>query len=294
MRKHYLFLIACFFVFVAAISIFSIPGPQGASVFQAAHAESDCENYRQNHTKWPLTGYHLLSGCTCMACHKGGIWLGTPTTCKDCHDGTRALGKTTGHIPTNQQCETCHTTTSFATASMNHINTAGTCSTCHNGSYLSANAMKKPSGHIPTTLECDSCHTTTRNWGATWTHQGVEPGTCSTCHNGNIQTGKPSTHIPTSLECDTCHKTYGSFTDIMSHTNIHTAVTSCEACHNGVYIAQGAIGKTVTHPATPNNCANCHNITGFPCKSGLNMLDELINKVVGISPDGSCKIKLFS
>src|SRR5437899_5723283 len=45
----------------------------------------------------------------------------------------------------------------------------------------------------PTTASCDTCHRTTAWKPATFSHAGVVPGTCATCHNGSRATGKPAT-----------------------------------------------------------------------------------------------------
>ena len=244
-------------------------------------ADSICEGYRPLHTTFGLTGYHATSLCSCSSCHLSGVWKGTPTTCTGCHSGTRppAKGKTTGHIPSTAECSVCHSTTVFSGATMVHNATtspAGGCATCHNGSFTSQNAVGKPSDHVATTLSCDACHSTS-NWnGARFSHIGVVVGTCATCHNGTNAMGLPSNHIPTgAASCDTCHKNgYSSFA---GGVYTHTGTETCENCHTGNYL--GATMKNAIHPVTPNNCSNCHSITGWPCRTGKNEKLELIKKI---------------
>jgi Cytochrome c7 and related cytochrome c len=233
-------------------------------------ADSICEAYRPLHSTYGLTGYHATSLCSCSSCHLSGVWKGTPTSCATCHSGTRppAIGKTVQHIPSSAECSTCHTTTVFSNATMVHNATTsppGSCATCHNGAFTSQNAVGKPRDHPVTNLSCDACHSTS-NWnGARFSHIGVVIGTCATCHNGTNAMGLPSNHIPTgAASCDTCHK--AGFSSFAGGVYTHTGTETCENCHVGNYL--GASPKPAVHPTTPNNCSNCHSITGWPCRTG--------------------------
>jgi hypothetical protein len=205
--------------------------------------------------------------CSCDSCHKGGIFKGTPSSCKACHvAGGRASSIAPAtHIPTGGvECASCHATSAWNPANMQHsaVNSIN-CDTCHNGSFRSSGASGKDSEHITTTLTCSTCHKSTNNWDATFTHQGVVPGTCSTCHNGSSAKGKNATHIPTSTSCDSCHLNYNTFSGAaMNHVGI---TGGCETCHNGVI----ASGKTATHPSTPAACITCHTVgNNWICKTG--------------------------
>jgi len=91
---------------------------------------------------------------------------------------------------------------------------------------------------------------------ATFSHAGVAPGTCATCHNGTTAKGKPANHIPTTQSCDACHKTT-SWDANFSHTGVVPG--TCATCHNGVY----AKGKPKDHPVTTQSCDACHTTKTF-------------------------------
>ena len=74
--------------------------------------------------------------------------------------------------------------------------------------------------HVPTTASCDTCHRTTGWTPATFSHTGVTPGTCATCHNGTTARGKTANHVPTTASCDTCHRTTGWTPATFSHTGV--------------------------------------------------------------------------
>ena len=90
-----------------------------------------------------------------------------------------------------------------------------------------------------------------------FTHQGVTPGSCMTCHNGRTAPGKPANHLPTNLSCDSCHRT----TAWKPATFTHNAVApgSCLTCHNG----QTVSGKSASHFVTTRSCDACHRTTAW-------------------------------
>ncbi|MEQ1718897.1 MAG: hypothetical protein ABL907_23415, partial [Hyphomicrobium sp.] len=81
--------------------------------------------------------------------------------CASCHNGTTAMGKNNGHLPSTQPCETCHRSTlTFSGASMSHTGITTGCANCHNGTI----AEGKPNDHPRTTAPCESCHKSTKSW----------------------------------------------------------------------------------------------------------------------------------
>lgn len=204
---------------------------------------------------------HIPTTANCNSCHRTTSWSPArfthagiaPATCAKCHNNTVATGKPSSHLPTTLACDACHRTVAWAGASFRHIGVApGTCATCHNG----VQARGKPAAHISTTASCDSCHRMgVPNWvlvSGGYTHAGIAPGTCITCHNGNKATGKAASHVPTTASCDTCHRTTGWIPATFSHTGV-TAGT-CATCHNG----NTARGKSSTHVPTTASCDTCH------------------------------------
>lgn len=149
----------------------------------------------------------------------------------------------------SQRCESCHVNGTFK-------GTPRDCKTCHTGGsrFSRANTVS-PANHIPfpATQGCESCHGTQGFSGAKFSHSGVQPGTCQTCHDGVRATGKSATHIVTRAACDTCHKTT-SWTGARPDHSAFGATTSCASCHNG----STASGKLGNHIPTSANCLSCH------------------------------------
>ncbi|MDX2251106.1 MAG: hypothetical protein NW202_02365 [Nitrospira sp.] len=141
-------------------------------------------------------------------------------------------------------CERCHVQGLFR-------GTPTQCMQCHSPGGRVVSTFK-PANHIPTTINCNSCHRTTGWMPAFFTHNGVKPGTCSSCHNQSTAVGKPVTHIPTTMACDSCHKTVSWMGAAFKHHGI--APGSCMACHNGVQ----ARGKPASHMSTSASCDSCH------------------------------------
>ncbi len=226
----------------------------------------------------------------CSTCHTNfSSFLGarydhygvTPGTCGNCHMGQNpnvTSINTSTHIPlpAGTTCDTCHSTITFKGVWFHgippwNVSTAPmTCSTCHSGSYPAA--IGKNPTHIPTTDDCISCHTQantssfTTFTGAAFSHNGLPPGTCGTCHSINS-----ATHIPQSAgnACDTCHTNAitglpGSATPTFLNVIFHQTTVganptgSCTTCHSGSYISVGALAKNLGHLATTADCGSCH------------------------------------
>ena len=147
------------------------------------------------------------------------------------------------------RCETCHVN------GLLH-GTPRECAMCHMaGSMFSSSYM--PVQHIPTTSPCTICHRTVSWTPAFFRHQGVAPGTCTSCHNGVTASGKPSKHVVTTASCDSCHRTSAWTPAGFSHANV--APGTCINCHNG----STATGKSANHIATSAPCDSCHRTTAL-------------------------------
>jgi len=121
------------------------------------------------------------------------------------------------------RCESCHIQGVFR-------GTPRDCATCHmQGNRMGASA--KPMRHIPTAAPCDSCHRTTGWTPASYSHAGISPGSCQSCHNGTISTGKPNGHVLTAASCDSCHRTTAWTPAGFNHAGVVPG--TCTTCHNG-------------------------------------------------------------
>jgi hypothetical protein len=147
------------------------------------------------------------------------------------------------------RCDSCHQRGVFK-------GTPTRCAACHTvGSRVASVVM--PKNHIPVTQPCESCHNTSTFAGARFTHVGIAPGTCATCHNGSQAPGKPAGHVVTSLSCDACHRTSSYRPAFFNHASVIPG--SCASCHNGT----SARGKTTNHVVTTASCDTCHRTTAW-------------------------------
>jgi len=91
-----------------------------------------------------------------------------------------------------------------------------------------------------------------------FTHTGVTPGACASCHNGTTATGKPATHFVTTRSCDVCHKPTG-WTPVMAYRHQspfykqHSSSVTCKSCH----YANSEVMPWKFAAYKPN-CAGCH------------------------------------
>jgi len=136
-----------------------------------------------NHSQFfPLQGVHATQPCS--ACHRNGVYKGTPRTCVGCHlpkyQGTRDPNHAAAGFPTT--CDTCHraTDTSWSQGRFNHTwfpitsgrHAGNPCSACH-----------QSSGNFQS-FTCLTCHTRAETDSH---HQGragyrYESTACYTCH----------------------------------------------------------------------------------------------------------------
>jgi len=144
------------------------------------------------------------------------------------------------------QCDRCHVQGLFR-------GTPRQCMQCHSPGGRLVSTFK-PANHLPTTVNCESCHRTTAWRPAFFTHNGVQPGACSTCHNRSTAVGKPANHIQTTMACDSCHRTVSWAGAVFRHQGVNPG--TCLSCHNGVQ----ARGKPAGHIQTTASCDNCHRI----------------------------------
>ena len=146
------------------------------------------------------------------------------------------------------RCESCHIQGLFK-------GTPRDCAICHMAGRMGATA--KQNGHILTAAPCDSCHRTTAWIPAHFSHTGIQPGTCLSCHNGSTASAKPGGHIATTVSCDSCHKTLTWAGARFEHSNVVPG--TCMTCHDG----SSATTKPVQHVTTTASCDSCHRTTAW-------------------------------
>jgi hypothetical protein len=109
---------------------------------------------------------------------------------------------------------------------------------------------------IPTVPGATGSDGTGTGVSAPFTHVGVVPGSCTTCHS--IAGGapvKPANHLPTNLSCDACHRTSSWLPALFTHTV--AAGQACASCHTGNW----ATAKPAAHMLTTRTCDTCHHST---------------------------------
>jgi len=203
----------------------------------------DIVNYRTGHRLW-LIVLMLLSGFFATS-----AFAANGASARTAFNHSKSGFPLTGaHQQTD--CATCHIQGVFK-------NTPRQCQICHSpGSGRATTA--KPATHIPTSAPCAQCHNSTVTWsGARFSHTGIAPGTCTSCHNGSQAKGKPANHVQTTLACDACHRTSAWIPATFSHASV--APGTCGTCHNGTQ----ARGKPANHIQTTASCDQCHRTTAW-------------------------------
>src|SRR3546814_11782511 len=105
--------------------------------------------------------------------------------------------------------------------------------------------------------DCSECHRNDAWAPATFNHDEVASGTCTTCHNGTIAAGKNASHLPTTTSCEQCHRTTAWTPATFTHNGV--AAGGCTTCHNGTIAA----GKNASHLPTTASCDQCHRTTAW-------------------------------
>jgi hypothetical protein len=180
-----------------------------------------------HNTAFPLVGAHVQQ--TCVSCHRGNVFRGTPRECVGCHRADYERTTAPSHVVAGfaTACESCHRpadgtwrtgfnhnavfalvgTHAQRTCASCHLNntyrgTPRDCAGCHRSAYDRTTSPNHAAAGFPTS--CESCH---RASDATWqqgtfSHRfpitsGPHRTSCSTCHQGGS--------FPT-FTCLTCHE----------------------------------------------------------------------------------------
>jgi hypothetical protein len=219
----------------------------------------------------PSASTHVPTvGITCEKCHSPAVF--TSFACMN------MKGNTTAHTAVaSATCESCHeypyvwygVTIRTPGSSSHHGRKAGQdciSSGCHKTSYsgFSTEARVRPvmrsavNAGMPRVLP-DGMPELTLGAGAAqgFDHQGVLPGQCQTCHNGQAAKGQPVKHLVTRASCDSCHRTTAWVPAQFSHQGVLPG--QCQTCHNG----SSATGKLSGHFVTARSCEACHRTIGW-------------------------------
>jgi hypothetical protein len=243
-----------------------------------------------SHSTFTLAGVHATQPCA--ACHKGGVYKGTPRDCYTCH--LTDFQSATSPVPHNgfpTACDSCHRYTDSTWAQKSAFSHAAyfplagahvtaPCAQCHkNNNYLTVpknpcsachladyQTAISPVNHVaaafPTT--CDTCHRFSDTlWSqavfthSTFTLAGVHATqACAACHKGGVYKGTPR-------DCYTCHLTdFQSATSPVPHNGFPTACDSCHRYTDSTWAQKSAFSHNAyftlagAHVTAP--CAQCH------------------------------------
>lgn len=199
--------------------------------------------------EFPLTGKHASTACA--ACHVGGRYEGTPSTCVACHGDQRPAEP--DHTALPEACQACHNTAAWRPAALDH-------------------EQFFPLTGRHATAECGDCHTDGRFSGT--------PRECIGCHADDRARVADPPHDSLPEACQACHSTTAWRPAALDHNQFFPLVgqhaeAACEACHtNGRYAGtpRACVGchaddkaRAVEppHGGFPDTCETCHTATAW-------------------------------
>jgi hypothetical protein len=201
---------------------------------EKCHSPTVFTNFSGMNMKGNTPAHVAVGAATCITCHEGGPpaykWYGVTIV-------TRAVGHEKRKA--GQDCIACHskvyTKWSGAAARVRPMmrGSAGTVS----------QRFLPGIGLTAGLLEGDT---------SVFSHAGVEPGQCLTCHNGQIASGLPPVHKQTRMSCDNCHRTTAWKPAQFTHQGVLQG--QCLTCHNSVV----ASGRPAGHFVSMRSCDSCH------------------------------------
>jgi hypothetical protein len=202
--------------------------PAAGVACEKCHSPSVFTNFSGMNMKSNATAHNAVSAATCMSCHERPyVWYGVKIKVRD----------SANHFA-GQDCDGsgCHTISTF--------NKAAKVRPLMRGAAGTASQRFLPGvGMTQGLLAGDS---------SVYSHAGVTPGQCKTCHNGQVATGLPAVHSQTRLSCDNCHRTTAWKPAQFTHQGVVQG--QCQTCHNSVV----ASGRPAGHFVTTRSCDTCH------------------------------------
>jgi predicted CXXCH cytochrome family protein len=192
-----------------------------------------------NHTSGAFMTYTSRGSSTpkCVTCHAP-----SKTTWYKVTLSTETMGSHQGSS-TSSDCIQCHSTSNFGGAAAAAVSTSRRPSM-----RFSAGPELRPGAGAPAGTGTGGGVTT-----QPFTHVGVLPGGCASCHGaGGSATPVPANHLPSNLSCDACHRTSAWLPALFLHNGV--AAGSCGSCHTGSW----ATPKPANHMITARTCDTCH------------------------------------
>ena len=175
------------------------------------HTPNYFDSHTHSHTVALGTG-DLSNGTSCGVCHVVSNWTQINGTehnvatngagsCATCHNSTTQTVVNVIAAGNAANCLDCHTDKNVAHGSVDHVannlvTLTSPCNDCHNPGSAANATVEVTHGN-----NCNLCHTAS----IPDLQNGLQAGTCATCHGGNVQTAHPN--------CTTCHGEPPSGTD---------------------------------------------------------------------------------
>jgi hypothetical protein len=206
------------------------------------------------HTNGPFMTYTRGSGSSntgsstpkCVTCHapSGAKWYGVSFS-------TATMGSHHGSS-TTADCVDCHSPTGGFAA------TAAAAARAVQAKVKTTTGVTvRPTGS-PATSGSSSGGTKTLAGTGPFSHLGVSPGSCVSCHSARGgASALPGGHLPTTLSCDACHRTTAWTPVTYAHAGVGPG--HCASCHAGP--GTWAPPKPAGHFVTMRSCDVCHHST---------------------------------
>jgi hypothetical protein len=208
--------------------------PVGAVACEKCHSPTVFTSFAGMNMKGNTTAHNAVSTSTCISCHEGTpkfVWFGVNIVTRPVgHEGRK----------TGQDCvgSGCHR------LSYSQFVTEARVRPVLRSAINVSNPRLLPDGLGLSPADPSRA--------APFNHQGVNPGQCQTCHNGQVAKAMPGKHVATRMSCDSCHRTTAWTPAQFNHQG--TLAGQCQACHNGSLAA----GKAAGHFFTSRSCDACH------------------------------------
>jgi len=222
---------------------------------ESCHKPTDPDWLRAttSHTSFALVGVHATQPCA--ACHRNGVYAGTPRDCYSCHQANYNQTTNPNHAAAGfaTTCDGCHKASdpnwlaaayAHTTYSLVGVHATQPCSACHRSNVYRG-----------TPRDCYSCHQANYNQTTNPNHAAAGfPTTCESCHKATDATWQQAvfnhTWFPNTgrhaASCSTCHP---------DRTNYK--VFTCLVCHDRASTDSHHVGRA-GYRYDSQACYSCH------------------------------------